>query len=221
MQFVVNRNSGEDILILDGESYNHVFKSRRTKSAENLYLRNLEDINLYRYSIVSIDRKSAKLKLEEVIPTENTNKPVGHIILSVIDIKNIEKILPFLNEINLRKLSLFYADFSQKNFIVNFDRFYRILDASSEQCGRIKRMELELLDNIEEVIIKYNNLSVLDFGGDSFGVLDDCSVLIGCEGGFSQRERDLLNGQKIYSINNANILRAESAAMYIASRFGG
>lgn len=222
MQFLIHEESGNEIIRLSGDSYNHIFKSRRTKQSHIINLRNLKDLNLYSYEAINIDRKSATLKLKSTIHTPLKNQPIGHIILAIIDIKEIEKILPFLNEINIKKLTLFYADFSQKNFTINNQRFQKILNASSEQCGRITTLEIEILNNLQEVLSLYNNLVVLDFNGEELGFLSSTdSLLIGCEGGFSDKERKMLKDKKIYSIKNANILKAQSAAIYGASRFMG
>lgn len=220
MQFLIHEESGNEIINLSGDSYNHIFKSRRTKQSQIINLRNLKDLNLYSYEIINMDRKSATLRLKNTTHIPLHNKPIGHIILAIIDIKEIEKILPFLNEINIKKLTLFYADFSQKSFTINNQRFQKILHASSEQCGRITTLEIEILNNLQEVLSLYNNLVVLDFNGEELGLLSSTdSLLVGCEGGFSDKERKMLRDKKIYSIKNANILKAQSATMYGASRF--
>ncbi|GAA9463266.1 hypothetical protein HpHA290_10700 [Helicobacter pylori] len=112
MRFVYHPLAKEPVLKIEGESYTHLYRSRHIKSASRLDLRNLKDGFLYTYEHAEITKKHALLKLVggrllEVMASKKT-----HLILSVIEIKSIEKILPFLNQLGVSKLSLFYADFS-------------------------------------------------------------------------------------------------------------
>ena len=119
MQFIIHKNAGEATLKLEGETYHHIFQSRRTKKSESLHLRNLKDSNLYTYNITNLSKKDATLALQSSQNTPLKNPPKGHLIWAMIDPKNIEKTLPLLNELNLQKISFFYAEYSQKNFKLN------------------------------------------------------------------------------------------------------
>lgn len=218
MQFLIHKDAGEQCLKLQGDSYHHLFRTRRTKKTQFLYLRNLRDLNCYTYSIASLDKKEALLHLVSSKKTELINPPKGHLILSIIEPKNIEKTLPILNELNLRKITFFYAEYSQKNFKLSKDRLRKILENSCEQCGRITALEMEFLNNLKEVLATYPNLAILDFKGESLKKLKEESILIGPEGGFSPNERSLFKDKPSYSALNCNILRSENAAIYAVSK---
>jgi 16S rRNA (uracil1498-N3)-methyltransferase len=43
-------------------------------------------------------------------------------------------------------------------------------------------------------------------------------VLIGCEGGFSKEERELLQTQEVFRLNTEMVLRSESAVVAVAAK---
>lgn len=213
MQFIIHKQAGEDIITLQGEAYHHLFRSRRTQKQDCLKLCNLKDNNLYIYHISDINKKEATLKLQSTIAI-TPNPPKSHLIWAMIEPKCIEKTLPILNELNLSKITFFYADFSQKNFKLDFLRMERILENSSQQCGRMSKLEIELLENLQAVCERYPNLAVLDFDAKPLPSNLEAPILVGCEGGFSQKERELLKNFKTFSTACTHILRSENAAVY-------
>ena len=124
----------------------------------------------------------------------------------------IEKSLPFLNELGVGELLLFYADFSQKNVKLDFARFERILASSCEQCGRNLAMSVRVceLEGIENAVL-------LDFGGDDFSTLGGAEILlIGAEGGWSDAERAKFK-RKI-GLKSSCVLRAQTAIISAAAK---
>ncbi len=218
MQFIIHKDAGKEVLKLEGETYHHLFHSRRTHKAQSLQLRNLRDFNCYTYTIANLSKKDATLKLESTIQTPLQTPSKGHLIWAMMEPKKIEKTLPFLNELNLQKITFFYAEYSQKNFKLNLERIQRILENSCEQCGRITLLEIEVLENLQSILEKYPNMAVLDFGGEPLNSDLKIPILVGAEGGFSPKEREILKGKPTYSAINSNILRSESAAMYAMSK---
>lgn len=217
MQFTYHKYAGNITITLEGEIYTHLFRSRRTRKLDSLTLCNLSDTNAYIYTITEIGKKSATLQLKTTQNMES-KMPKGHLIWAMIDPKNIEKTLPFLNELNLARITFFYADFSQKHFKLDNLRLDRILENSCEQCGRLTRLRLELLNNLTEVLQKYPKIAVMDFNAKPLESSLEIPFLIGTEGGFSPNERKLLSTQTTFSAPNCNILRSETAAVYVTSK---
>lgn len=217
MQFIYHKNAGEAQLKLSGDIYHHLFRTRRMRKSESLTLRNLRDCNAYFYAITNLDKKEAILTLDSTQITPQLS-PKGHLIWAMIDPKSIEKTLPYLNELNLACITFFYADFSQKQFKLDIARIERILENSCEQCGRTTRLKIEILPNLEAVLQKYPKFAVMDFGAEPLESHNALPIMLGAEGGFSQKERTLLKTQIIFSAPNCNILRSETAAIYITSK---
>lgn len=221
MQFIYHKDAGDDKLKLDGQSFAHIYQSRRTSIKQNLNLRNLNDDILYTYEALEISRKSATLSFKSSIILPQKPQNFAHLIWAITDVKTIEKTLPFLNELGLGKLTLFYADFSQKNFNPNLERLEKILIASCEQCGRSDLLNIEILSSTKEVLKSYPNALILDFGGNILESGAKISlqngVVIGAEGGFSQDERELFKAHRIYSFATPFVLKSQTAAIAIIS----
>lgn len=220
MQYLFSFNAGDSSLKLKGEDYKYLFKVRRHKVDGILYFRHKEKSEeLYKYKVLSIDGRFAALELLSCETKEIMPKKDLHIAWCVIDPKSVEKVLPSLNEIGVSKITFIFCDRSQKNYKIDLKRYERILEASSQQCGRSRPIEFNIVKNISTFISEHPETVILDFCDDVLGCEDEVhTVLIGCEGGFSEDERDMLSSLKRFRFNTPMILRSESAAVAIASK---
>jgi len=122
MLYLYHTEAGKPQLTLSGDEHRYIFKVRRHKADDTLYLRNLEDGLLHRYTIAFIDKRSATLLLQESTALEiKASKPL-HIGWCIIDPKSIEKVLPSLNEMGVGKITFIYCKRSQKSFKPDFKR---------------------------------------------------------------------------------------------------
>lgn len=217
MQFVYDKFSSQDLLTIRDENYRYLFRARRLKVGDSVEFRNLCDDVLYRYFIEDIGKKEATLRLQDKKKTSKSNLKILHLIWCIIDPKIIYNTLPMLNQMGVSKITFVYCDRSQKNFKIDFEKCQKILINSCQQCGRTDLIEIEALNTLDDVLKKYKDFAVLDFGGESAsdGV---SSYLIGCEGGFSEYEREkLVNNYKLGLKTNL-ILKSETAALAVAAR---
>ncbi len=218
MQFLYDERASSGRLNIVNENYKYLFRVKRKGVGDTLFLRNLRDDILYKYKIVEVNKREAVLELTSY---EKSLKNIGtnfHLIWCLIDPKVIEKTLPFLNQIGVKKISFVYCERSQKNFKVDIVRFQKIVINSSQQSGRTSLMEFEILNSIDEVMQRYDDFCVLDFGGVSQQSNECQCVLVGCEGGFSEGERKSLVLKQKISFKTDLILKSETAAIVIASR---
>ena len=221
MKFCYHPEAGKSPLIITDELYTHLYKARRTKLESTLSLRNLADAQLHTYKHLRIDKKSATLELLSSTPHPVVSTKPLHLLWAITEAKNIEKTLPSLNQLGVRKLTLFYANRSQKNEKISLEKLRKILIASCEQCGRSELMNLELLPSTKDALLAYPKASVLDFGGADIyqaGALDfSGGIFIGPEGGFDEIERGLFRGQKHFGIPSEIILKSECAAVLVSA----
>lgn len=218
MRFIYHKNAKESIIKLEGDSLHHIFAVRRARYniGDVLKFANLNDSTIYSYKLIARNKKEALFEyVDSALITQDS--PQTHIIQAIIDSSELGKILPTLNELFVKKLTLFYSDFSQKNYKIHQEKFEKILINSCQQCGRLDLMDIEILPHLEAVLESYPNALALDFGGESCDIQSLQSVIIGAEGGFSQKERILLQN-KTFGINHALILRSTSAALWFASQ---
>jgi len=217
MQYIFSEDAGEPQLNLSNELYKYIVKVRRFKVDDELKFRNLKDDNLYRYKIQDISKRSLTLSLVDFELSKN-NLEDFEIFWCVIDNKTIEKSLPLLNQIGVTKITFLYCDRSQKNFKLDFQRFKSIVINSNQQCGRVHVMEFGFSNSLHEVLEQNSDIYILDFGGDTKLNNKIKKVLIGCEGGFSDKERELFSKNSKISFKKPHILKSETACIAIASK---
>jgi 16S rRNA (uracil1498-N3)-methyltransferase len=220
VQFLFSDNAGNESLKLKGEEYKYLFKVRRHEVGDTLYFRTRsKSEELHKYEVVSLDGRSAILKrLSSELKELKAAKEL-HIGWCVIDPKSVEKVLPSLNEIGVARISFIYCARSQKNFKTDISRYERILETSSQQCGRSKPIVFEVYKTLDAFLQLHPETVVLDFCDELLGCENEIkTVLIGCEGGFSQEEREKVETLKRFRLDTPMILRSESAAMAIAAK---
>ena len=220
MIYLFNENAGEERFSIKGEDFKYLIKVRRHSMGDELGFRNKEDIKtLHIYKLTNIEPRSATFELLSSKVLEIKAKKELHIGWCVIDNKSIEKVLASLNEVGVRKITFIYCERSQKNFKPDFKRFSRIIEASNQQCGRTELMEFEICKNIELFIQDNPDTKVFDFTDKTLECESDFqTVLIGCEGGFSPREKEFLKNQEVFRLDTPMVLRSESAALAVASK---
>ncbi|PRM88070.1 16S rRNA (uracil(1498)-N(3))-methyltransferase [Aliarcobacter cryaerophilus] len=220
MQFIYDKNAKNELLKIEDENYNYIIKARRHKLDDILDFRNLEDDFLYSYKISQIDKKSLILNLlkKEEKLIENSKKI--HLAWCVVDPKTIYENIASLNELGVDKITFVYSDFSQKNFKINFEKLEKILINSSSQCGRSSIIKLDIYKNIDTFIADNPDTYFLDFSQTSIDskVLDIKTLMIGTEGGFSKRERELFNKNFIVGFSSNLILKSQTAIISATSK---
>ena len=117
MQFIYHANASQPLISLDKTSCHHIFTVRRHPKKKPLYLRNFADDRLYCYTVEDIKRHSASLVLHSSQLLPKKPERFLHIGWSLIDLKSVEKTLPTLNEMGVGRLSLIYAQRTQRDIL--------------------------------------------------------------------------------------------------------
>ena len=219
MLYLYNTLAGQPSLILEGDDHRYIFKVRRHKVEDTLYLRNLEDGLIHRYVITQMDKRSATLILQESQVLEVKAKQDLHIGWCMIDPKSVEKVLPSLNEMGVAKITFIYCDRSQKSFKPDFKRWEKILLNSSQQSGRSEMMQLEISESLKAFLAEHPQSYLLNFSEHilSSGMPVD-TIVIGCEGGLTEKEVALFSSQKVVGFDTPLVLKSESAVCAVASK---
>lgn len=220
MQFAYDIDSGKEFLEISDEIYKYLIKARRHKVGDEVAFRNLEDNFLHTYKIENISRKSASLKLISKEEKIVKNEKELHLGWCMVDTKTVEKNIVYLNELGVSKISFIYCEYSQKNFTLNFPKLEKILINSSCQCGRSDIIELNICESLDEFLKQNPNSYFLDFSSQSIDEKKDeiKTLIIGCEGGFSQNERVKFDISKTVGFNSSLILKSETAIISATSK---
>ncbi|MEA1953346.1 MAG: 16S rRNA (uracil(1498)-N(3))-methyltransferase [Campylobacterota bacterium] len=219
MLYLFHKEASQHHLTLTGDEHRYIFKVRRHKIDNILYLRNLRDDFLYQYLITHIDKKSVVLELKEREGLEVKAKKSLHIGWCVIDPKSIEKVISSLNEMGVDKITFIYCERSQKSFKIDFKRLEKIVLNSSQQSGRSQMMKLEMAENLESFLENYPQSKMLNFSENNF--ISNSSfntIVIGCEGGFHADEIALFEAENIIGFDTPLVLKSESAVCAVASK---
>jgi len=220
MQYLYHKEAGASQLQLSGDSHRYLFKVRRQRAGETIYLRNLNDQILYNYHIEHLDKKTALLQKVEQRELCIEAKQKLHIGWCLIDPKSIEKVLPTLNEMGVKKITFIYCQRSQKSFHLDYDRLRKILLNSSQQCGRSTMMMLEEAETLALFLEENPTSWMLNFSenllDNNIGQIE--TLLVGAEGGFSDDECALIDAEKIVGLDTTLILKSESAVCAVVGK---
>ena len=218
MKFAYHELSGCENLILKDEIFLHLIKARRSKIGDELKFYNFKDLKLFSYIVEKIGKKDAFLKLKsfEKIAKPKLKECVAGI--GAVEPKNLEKILPMLNELGVKSLGIVKLDYSQGNFKYDEKRMEKILINSSMQCGRFELMELSFFDGLSHWLKKYPNSHFVDFSQNGSKIEEISAFLIGPEGGFSQKEREIFDKNRILTLKTPFILRSETALLSVCAK---
>ena len=106
---------------------------------------------------------------------------------------------------------------------LNLERAKKIIIEASEQCGRGDVPELNGAISLEKALQMFPDSVAFDLRGKSLlasqlASLQACQLLIGPEGGWSEKELELFKDKniKIFKLGNLT-LRAETAAIVTSS----
>ena len=212
MQFIYERELLPTITI-KGDNYKYLIKVRRFKIDDFVNVTDFKKI--FSYKIKKVDKKEVILSRIEELNIDKKLKKF-HIGWCKIDSKNVEKVLPSLNEIGVTKITFIDCDRSQGNFKIKMERLEKILINSSQQCGRLEQMEIDFCESLDKFLELYPEAVICDFGGEEIKDNQIEIVVVGCEGGFTERERKLF--KKVISFNTSSVLRSETATISIASK---
>jgi len=220
MQFTYHRDSGSQSIEIEADLHKYLFKVRRHNSEDTLYFRNLLDNNIYIYRVQSIERRKTILQLisseEKIIEPQKEL----HIGWCKIDPKSIEKVIASLNELGVTKITFINCEFSQRKYTINYEKLEKLLINSSQQSGRSSIIKLEECESLDLFLEQNPESYMFNF---STNLLDDKkddvkTIVIGCEGGFSDDEIEKINHAKIVGIKSNLILRSETGIVTIASK---
>jgi len=219
LQYLYHSDASSSRLELVGDEHRYIFRVRRHRVGESIYLRNLTDNHLYHYTITSLDKRQAILSLvgykeSVVIPDREL-----HIGWCMIDPKSIEKMLSTLNEIGVSKITFIYCSRSQKQFKLDFERLNKIILNSSQQSGRSEMMKLEVATTLKDFLLANPKSYLLNFSDNHISSdMSISSIVIGCEGGLTEDEIILFDDSHVVGLDTPLILKSESAIATVAAK---
>jgi 16S rRNA (uracil1498-N3)-methyltransferase len=175
----------------------------------------------YLAEVELLAKGKADFKILDSSIAENISKKEVWLFAALIKKDNFEWILEKGTEIGVSHFVPILSDRTEKKDI-NMERAVKIIREASEQSGRGKLPELEEPTYLEQAINAARipliafHLSGEKFVSDFHNAKQKVGILIGPEGGWSDKELELFKEKNVpvYSLG-AQVLRAETAAIVI------
>jgi len=178
---------------------------------------------LYNLKISSL--KPFQTEIIDIVTTKRT-KPSIRVIVSIIKIPLLELIIQKLTEIGIDEIIITKTDYAQinlKDIKLKQNRWNTIITTACKQSEQVyfPTLTIQELDQIDYTPNSLNLIGDTQYNKPipihSIDIenISDINLLIGPEGGFSQKEyADLLAQYSYMAVSfNPNILRAETAAI--------
>jgi 16S rRNA (uracil1498-N3)-methyltransferase len=154
----------------------------------------------------------------ELVTEMDREMPVKHVYLlwSLLKKDKNDWVLQKATELGVRNFVPVIADRSEKTGF-DVERAQKIVIEAAEQCGRADIPEVREPITVDEAVSEYADLPLFICEQAEAGLesnLEKAGVLIGPEGGWSDREKELFATMQLAHINIAQFtLRAETAAV--------
>lgn len=216
--FVNNKLEHTKFITLDKERAQQLRKVLRVKVGEKIELFNKESLRCTA-EITKLLRESCDCKILETEKIEEELDFHVNIFQSLPRNTKLEFLVQKCTELGVKAITFFKSDRSVVK--VNIDsenklhRLQKVAEEAAEQCGRYSVPEIRFSPNDVDNLLTESNCYFLQKGSEltikNINKSGEINVLIGPEGGFSEREIVTLN-QKAKGINLSKFtLRSETA----------
>lgn len=207
---------GKEIMIEDPELLNQWGKVFRLGSGDKIIIFNGDGFD-YECSLNMLSKNKAILEVIKSEEIKNIQKIELHLFQSIIKKDNFEFVVEKCTEIGTNAFHPILSDRSEKKNL-NIERLKKIAEEASEQSGRGIIPKIFEPETLENSIKDFDGeIFALDFEKDSIKNIifsRKVGVLIGPEGGWSDKERDFFREKGIKTISlGLPVLRAETASI--------
>lgn len=230
-----------DQVNFSGEVFHHIFDVCRQEIGSKFEVLT-EDSKAYFVEVTNIGKKTATARLleERIIPA--LKEPHLHLALSVSRFPVMDAVMEKSVEMGVKSIQPFFSEFSfvrsgEKISSNKTERWEKIVRSATQQSGRGDLMNIRpaiTFENLTKTInpsesstglFAYEGPSTLSIKNYISQVksqhpqgLKDIWIIVGSEGGFSQREVEIFQGLGLHPVTlGAQVLRVETACMALVS----
>lgn len=209
---------------LQGQEAKHAARVLRKKIGDTVYLANGFGCKATG-EITTVSKQSVTISISEreTVPEPKIKKVLGFGVIKKRD--RFEFAIEKAVELGATSICLFDAEHSERSRI-NMERVDAIVQSAFKQSGRWWMPEIITKDSINDVLLHFADHDVVmahekkEISANDFSVSKNVLLLIGPEGGFSEREVETVEqaGGRIVSLGTHR-LRAETAVTALLSQF--
>lgn len=226
--YVPLENIKGDIVEINGDEHNHLSKVLRLVVGDKITVL-CNDGNIRLCIITDVGKKASTAQILETKKEQDTFANVT-VFQALIKSDKLDMIVQKCTELGVREFIPFESEFCAVQDKGNkIDRLNRIVLASCKQCGRASSMIVNKTISFKQLVdglVKYD-LVVFAYENEQKSAKEVLSklskdskiaVIVGCEGGFSQTEADMLLQHDVSPVSLGKlILRAETACIALTS----
>ncbi len=230
-RFYYNGNlNANDNIVLEGDEFHHLANVMRARVGEKVCLFNGNG-TFYFGKITQINKKNAEISIDYSEKSQSEPKIDLTIYQALAKGDKLSLVMQKITEIGASEMAIFDSDFCDvKANTTRAQRLETIAISAAKQCGRASITNQTGVYNLKEVanhiqnfdafLVAYeaeDGLTLSNFLINNKNKIKKIAVMIGAEGGFSEKEIELLksNGARIVSLGS-RILRTETASIVSA-----
>jgi len=215
----------KDKIIVEGEELKHLSFVIRLKEGDK-FICVIGDEFDYICQIETIDKKRVVAQVLE--KSENKSNPKKNLVLfqSLIKKDNFELVLQKAVELGMNKVVPFVSENCVNKSGINLQRLDTLISSACKQCERSVAMSLsqavkfdDMLEGLKDfdIVVFANEIDGKDFDFSSLSKYNNIAFVVGCEGGFTEKEKNkLLALENVKSVSlGSRILRAETASIIL------
>lgn len=208
-------------VIIDNDELAHLAKVMRQKVGDKIICI-CDDENEYYCQIESLDKRICKAKIEKIEKCSALPNKDITLFQALPKKEYLDEIVAKAVELGVSTLQLFISDFSNSSRI-NDERIKSQILSASKQCGRSKLMINSPLIKFSQLSKMLENFDFVIFANEKEkqnGIFDiknlenaqKIAVIVGNEGGFSEKEIQAILKEGVQSITlGRRILRCTTA----------
>ena len=236
--FVTTEQVNKDKIIITGNDVNHIKNVLRLNVGNDINICNSDTSKNYICKIENILGQNIECKIVEEIESQTEGNVELHIFQGLPKSDKMELVIQKGTELGVSefvpvKFSRSIVKLSGKDEIKKVERWNKISEVSSKQCGRDIIPKVRNIETIDDICKQINNydLILVAYELEKEKYIKEellkikntkekykIAVVIGPEGGIEPKEVDTLKcaGCKIISLGN-RILRTETVALLVSS----
>ncbi len=226
-RYYTNSNLAENqIITLDGEEYHHLKNVMRTNVGDHVLLFNGTSTEA-EGEVKSLSKQSGEILVLKT--EENKSEPTVCLTLyqAVCKGEKLSLITQKITELGATAMTVFYSDYTDiKDKTSKLEKLEKVSISACKQCGRSSILKIdgvlsfaqmaEKLSKHDKVFVAYENANQVSLFDSLQKQNDykDVAIIIGAEGGFSEKEIQVLESKNAEIVTlGKRILRTETAAI--------
>ncbi len=224
--FIDKINTDENLVYLEGEEFVHAKTVLRVEEGSEIVLLDGSGKE-FTAIVVKIEKHRLSAHITGATVGEREPKTAVYLLCGALKGDKTELIVQKATELGVSKIGVFSSEFCSAYMNANkIERLKKVAKEAAKQCLRSCAPEIEYFEEFSSAINSANGyenkLFACEFlersDGDISLICGPTAIVVGSEGGFSQKEYDLSQSLGFKGISlGKRILRAETAAISLCA----